>query len=201
MGGGWPELLERQERKLRRGKRREGWLDGEFTERELHVLRLLDGGFSAPEMGRLLYVAPSTVRTHIKSTYRTLGVSSREKAVVQAHTRELIWSLRIPVNPLGETRRWVRTDGPAVTYAQGTLESGSMTGNPRGHREGLRIEVRGELSRRYAAAFKGMEMETANGRTILTGEVIDQVQLHGILDRISSLGLELVSVQSGPEKP
>jgi DNA-binding NarL/FixJ family response regulator len=51
MGGGWPELLERQERKLRRSKRREGWLDGELTERELHVLRLLDGGLSRPGEG------------------------------------------------------------------------------------------------------------------------------------------------------
>ena len=62
-----------------------------------------------------------------------------------------------------------------------------------------RIVVRSELSARYAQAFEGMEMETKSGLTVLTGEVIDQVQLHGILDRIGGLGIELVSVQSLPE--
>ena len=62
-----------------------------------------------------------------------------------------------------------------------------------------RIVLRGELSERYAAAFEEMEMETKGGQTVLTGEVVDQVQLHGILDRIGGLGLELVSVQSLPE--
>ena len=59
-----------------------------------------------------------------------------------------------------------------------------------------RIVVGGELSGRYATAFEGMEMEAASGQTILTGEVVDQPQLHGILDRINSLGLKLVSVET-----
>jgi outer membrane PBP1 activator LpoA protein len=63
-----------------------------------------------------------------------------------------------------------------------------------------RIVVRSELSERYAAAFEEMEMKTESGQTVLTGEVVDQVQLHGILDRIGGLGLELVSVQSLPEE-
>jgi hypothetical protein len=62
-----------------------------------------------------------------------------------------------------------------------------------------RIVVRDELSKRYAAAFEGMEMETKNGQTILTGEIIDQPHLYGILDRINGLGLELLSLQSLPE--
>ena len=61
-----------------------------------------------------------------------------------------------------------------------------------------RIVVRGELSERYAAAFEGMEMEAESGRTILTGEIIDEPHLHGILDRIGSLGLRLLSVESFP---
>jgi hypothetical protein len=58
-----------------------------------------------------------------------------------------------------------------------------------------RIVVRGELSDRYAVAFEGMQLEAKNGRTILTGEVVDQPHLHAILDRIGALGLKLVSVQ------
>jgi hypothetical protein len=57
------------------------------------------------------------------------------------------------------------------------------------------IVMRGEISDRYAMAFEGMEMETISGQTILTGEIIDNSHLHGILDRIIALGLELVSVE------
>jgi LuxR family transcriptional regulator, maltose regulon positive regulatory protein len=85
-----PELLERQERKLRRRKPREGQLDGELTQRELDVLRLLGSEFSTRQMAQSLYVAPSTVRTQIKSIYRKLGVSSRDEAVEEAHARGLI---------------------------------------------------------------------------------------------------------------
>jgi hypothetical protein len=62
-----------------------------------------------------------------------------------------------------------------------------------------RIVVRSELSDRYAVAFEGMKMEAKDGETILTGEVIDQPHLYGILHRINGLGLELLSVQALPE--
>ena len=58
-----------------------------------------------------------------------------------------------------------------------------------------RIVVSGELSQRYARAFEGMQMESRGGQTILTGEVIDNSHLHGILDHIIALGLNLVSVE------
>src|SRR5687768_13450227 len=48
-----------------------------------------------------------------------------------------------------------------------------------------RIVVRSELSDRYAVAFEEMKMETKDGETILTGEIIDQPHLYGILDRIN----------------
>ncbi|HEU4493583.1 MAG TPA: hypothetical protein VFR69_05295 [Rubrobacteraceae bacterium] len=64
-----------------------------------------------------------------------------------------------------------------------------------GTRTVYRIVVRGELSERYAVAFEGMEMETNRGRTVLTGEIKDEPHLHGILNRIGSLGLRLVSVE------
>jgi LuxR family transcriptional regulator, maltose regulon positive regulatory protein len=88
--GIFPSLLERQERGLRKGRRRDGSLDGELTERELDVLRLLDGEKPVPQIAQSLYVAPSTVRTQVKSIYRKLGVSSREEAVEEARLRALI---------------------------------------------------------------------------------------------------------------
>ena len=86
--GVFPDLLERQERKLRARKRRQ--LNGELTEREMDVLRLLGGELSTRQMAQSLYVAPSTVRTQIKSIYRKLGVSSRSAAVEDARARGLI---------------------------------------------------------------------------------------------------------------
>ena len=85
-----PDLLERQESKLRVRKAREGQLDGELTERELDVIGLLDGQLTTRQMAESLYVAPSTVRTQIKSIYRKLGVSSREAAVEVARARGLV---------------------------------------------------------------------------------------------------------------
>ena len=61
-----------------------------------------------------------------------------------------------------------------------------------------RIVVRSELSNAFAVAFDGMEMEARDGDTILTGRIIDQPQLYGILERINGLGLELLSVQALP---
>jgi hypothetical protein len=56
------------------------------------------------------------------------------------------------------------------------------------------IIVRGELSRRYRTVFEGMTLVVGNGQTTITGPVRDQTHLHGLLDRVGNLGLELVSV-------
>ena len=79
------------------------------------------------------------------------------------------------------------------------MESGGMRMMSKDPGTVYRIVVRSELSERYAVAFEGMEMETEGGVTILTGEIIDQPHLHGILDRINGLGLQLLSVQTMPE--
>jgi LuxR family maltose regulon positive regulatory protein len=84
--GIFPELLERQEGKLRARRPQEEQL----TERELDVLRLLGGESSVRQIAQSLYVAPSTVRTQVKSVYRKLGVSSRKEAVEEAYVRGLI---------------------------------------------------------------------------------------------------------------
>jgi hypothetical protein len=39
-------------------------------------------------------------------------------------------------------------------------------------------------------------MHCDGGQTSLTGLVVDQSQLHGLLDRVGDLGLELVSVNA-----
>jgi hypothetical protein len=62
-----------------------------------------------------------------------------------------------------------------------------------------RIVVRGELSHRYLSAFEGMTLSAGDGQTTISGPVVDQAQLYGLLDRVSDLGLELISVNPTPE--
>jgi hypothetical protein len=46
---------------------------------------------------------------------------------------------------------------------------------------------------RYVPAFEGMTLATGDGQTAIVGPVIDQARLHGLLNRIGDLGLELIS--------
>jgi hypothetical protein len=60
-----------------------------------------------------------------------------------------------------------------------------------------RITVRGRLSERFASAFAGMAIEPGGrGETVLVGELADQGQLYGLLDRLRDFGLELLRVES-----
>jgi len=62
-----------------------------------------------------------------------------------------------------------------------------------------RVVVREELDERYASAFEGMRVDSADGQTVITGTITDKSHLHGLLERIDALGLELISVE--PERP
>ena len=61
-----------------------------LSERELDVLRLLNSELSGPEIARELVVALSTVRTHTKSIYQKLDVTTRRAAVKRAEDLRLI---------------------------------------------------------------------------------------------------------------
>ena len=60
--------------------------------------------------------------------------------------------------------------------------------------ERYELVVRGELGERFAPRFEGMRLERIRGHTVLVGDVLDQAHLHGLIQRIQELGLELVSV-------
>jgi hypothetical protein len=62
--------------------------------------------------------------------------------------------------------------------------------------ESYRIVVNGLLSDRFATAFAGMAIEAGEGQTAIVGMVSDQSHLFGILERVRSLGLELVRVET-----
>jgi two-component system nitrate/nitrite response regulator NarL len=61
-----------------------------LTEREQEVLALLTEGKSAPDIGRSLFLATSTVKSHLGHLYEKLGVSDRAAAVAEAMRRGLI---------------------------------------------------------------------------------------------------------------
>jgi hypothetical protein len=48
------------------------------------------------------------------------------------------------------------------------------------------------------STFEGMDADVATAETVLHGPVVDQAVLHGLLDRIQSLGLELIEVRKLP---
>ena len=64
-----------------------------------------------------------------------------------------------------------------------------------------RIVVRGELDERFAYLFNAMRMDRHEGTTVLEGPVLDRAQLHGFIDRIQELGLELLAVERIADTP
>jgi hypothetical protein len=67
-----------------------------------------------------------------------------------------------------------------------------MTDNARG--QVYELVVRGEIGDRFVLLFDGMTLERTPGRTVLTGVVLDQAHLHGLIERIQELGIELISI-------
>ncbi|MDP1794361.1 MAG: response regulator transcription factor [Acidimicrobiales bacterium] len=61
-----------------------------LSARELEVLRLVAEGLSNPEIGKRLFIAPSTIKTHLERAYGKLGVNDRAAAVARAKDRKLL---------------------------------------------------------------------------------------------------------------
>ena len=62
----------------------------ELTDRELAILRALQGPLTQREIGTELRISLNTVKGYTKSLYRKLGVSGREDAVAQAKVLGLL---------------------------------------------------------------------------------------------------------------
>jgi hypothetical protein len=72
----------------------------------------------------------------------------------------------------------------------------TMSEEPWGQPQVYEIRFEGHLSSYRAQAFEGLQMvQGPDGETVLTGPVIDQAALHGILSRIRDLGVPLLSVK------
>jgi hypothetical protein len=64
-----------------------------------------------------------------------------------------------------------------------------------------RLTVEGELSDYLEPTFHAMTLTRAHGNTELTGHVRDQAELHGLLQRVSDLGLTLLEVRAINDRP
>ena len=59
------------------------------------------------------------------------------------------------------------------------------------------IRIKGHLSRQWTDWFEGLTITLEeDGDTLLTGPVVDQSALHGLLKKVRDLGMPLLSVNS-----
>jgi hypothetical protein len=57
------------------------------------------------------------------------------------------------------------------------------------------IRIRGKVGDSLLATFGDMHAAIRPAETVLRGPVADQAQLHGLLERIQLLGLELIEIR------
>jgi hypothetical protein len=66
---------------------------------------------------------------------------------------------------------------------------------------GYEIRVKGRLSDTVTDAFEDFTASVKPAETVMRGNIRDQSELHGLLERIQSLGLELIEVRRLPGDP
>ena len=64
------------------------------------------------------------------------------------------------------------------------------------------IHVEGHLDDRWASWFDGLTLRVeADGTTVLSGPLVDQAALHGVLQRLRDLGVPLLSITRVRPRP
>lgn len=62
----------------------------------------------------------------------------------------------------------------------------------------VEIRVRGQIDENWSAWFEGLTIRhTDRNETILSGSIVDQAALYGVLSKLRDLGLPLIAVNSG----
>ena len=74
-------------------------------------------------------------------------------------------------------------------------EGGSISSKPGAQPPVYEIRVKGRLDPQWTDWFEGLAVTAeANGDTLITGPVIDQAALYGLLKKVRDLGLPLLSI-------
>lgn len=61
------------------------------------------------------------------------------------------------------------------------------------------IRIKGKVGEPVLETFGDLDASIKPAETVLRGPITDQAALHGLLDRIQALGLELIEVKQVPE--
>ena len=133
-----------------------------------------------------LFISHNTVKSHLKTAYRKLGVASREDAIGQLAALEA--HAAVPAR----SRQNHRANAPGGWCCAAA------------HRPGfwhVRLLVRdrrlpGELDDRFGDAFADLSVRAINGNTELTGRLRDQSQLLGVLRQLFDLALDIESMSA-----
>ena len=62
----------------------------------------------------------------------------------------------------------------------------------------FRIWVQGRLDEGFSEGLDGIDQEVVPPGTVLSGELVDQAQLHGTLDLLRDLGIDVLRFEVDP---
>ena len=62
----------------------------------------------------------------------------------------------------------------------------------------FRIWVQGRLSESFSEGLAGIDQEVVPAGTVLSGALVDQSQLHGTLDLLRDLGIDVLRFEVDP---
>ena len=81
----------------------------------------------------------------------------------------------------------VKSPGPTLHWSQPTQEGGALAS--------YELRLRGTAGPGVAAALGEFDVHVERDSTIVIAELPDQAALHGLLDRIRDLGIEIVELR------
>jgi DNA-binding NarL/FixJ family response regulator len=106
-----------------------------LTEREGDVFKMLVCGYHNDEIAKMLFVAESTVKSHVQRLYHKLGVRDRVQVVIYAYEHGLIAMGQGASQRPASDRRPRRGDGGDIASAPGAA---GLPGAP-DHRQGVAV--------------------------------------------------------------
>jgi hypothetical protein len=98
------------------------------------------------------------------------------------------------------TTHHIRAHCPSVTNDNGSAnDAGTASDADHTNIPQYEIRVKGHLGHRWAAWFDGLSLTALDdGTTVISGLVVDQAALHGLLHKLRDVGVPLVSLSLLP---
>ena len=88
---------------------------------------------------------------------------------------------------------------PSVTTDDRPTNTASGPSSDHSHIQQYEIRVKGHLGSRWTAWFDGLSLRNeGDGTTVISGPLVDQAALHGLLHKLRDAGIPLVSLTQLP---